>query len=61
MDKKYIWERLTASREVSPNPVNLACIIVVAHKSKQAEATLYDGESTNDPVKLHIHTLSGVS
>ena len=61
MDKKYRWERLTASGKVSPDPVNVSTIIVTAKATKQAEATLYDGESASDPELLHIHTLSGDS
>jgi len=61
MDEKYRWERLTASRLVSPNPVTIGTVIVMAHDSKHGKITLYDGESTNDPQIIEIKTASGES
>ncbi len=61
MVKKYRWERLTASRVVSPSPVNVATIIVTADDSAQGKATFYDGESASDPQIILIKTGSGQS
>jgi len=59
MTNKPKWERLTGSRKVSSNPVNIYSIIVTAHSGKQAKCTLYDGESTGDPQMTTLQTLSG--
>ena len=61
MEKSYTWVRLTASGKVSPNPVKLASVVVMAHDSKHGKVTLYDGESSSDPQIIQIKTASGES
>ena len=61
MEGTYTWVRLTDDQLVSPNPVKLAGVIVMAHDGKQAKAVLYDGESSGDPQIIEIKTGSGQS
>ena len=61
MARKYKWERLTASRMVSPSPCDVSTVVVTADDAAQAKATFYDGESASDPQVMKVKTGSGQS
>ena len=57
-DKKrlqsYNWVRLTGSNKVSLSPCFIGCILLTGDSQGVTDITLYDGESSGDPVLLTV-------
>ena len=56
------WIRLTATQRVTKGPCQVGAVIVSpSGDSKTGNATLYDGESTDDPRVLKVYSGTGVT
>ena len=56
------WIRLTATQGVTRGPCQVGAVIVApGGQSKNGDATLYDGESTDDPRVLKVYSGTGVT
>lgn len=56
------WQLVTGDRVLSRSPGNLNAIIITpSSASKRGDITLYDGESTDDPLIITLRTDSGTS
>lgn len=55
---RYNWVRVTVDQVVSKSPGYIGSVIIVSDGSGNASATIYDGESTGDPVILTVKTVN---
>ncbi len=53
----YRYDRITGDRVVSRSPVFVSSIVITSDGGGEADAKLYDGVSTTDPVLLSIYTV----
>ena len=56
MDKSYTWVRTTVDRCLSKTQTLLHTVIITPHKTKCADITIYNGESTTDEQVIYLCT-----
>ena len=54
----YNWDRFTGDNKVSLAPCAVGCVIITPDGQGNGDVTLYDGESTGDPIIMKLLAVS---
>jgi len=60
MDENVVWTCVETSQVVSTSPVKVRALIVT-DSGGNADITMYDGESSDDPLLTKVRTLQNLS